>query len=201
MFRRMFTFVLGLLFTAASAFALENGQVVRIVNRSKTLSVQNSSLDANKPIEMWTETGTNSQRWTIVDTGRGTLQFVNVYTGYYLGIASTASKGSPMVQITKAQSTTRGSWELVPVEGKENTYVLYMGTSRRFALSADATETDGAPATLQIPADSVMSQMEWTVEVVEAHPNHLTEAIRDDMMEKWKAQYYHKADVGYVIGG
>lgn len=196
----MFTFVLGLLFTAASALALESGQVVRIVNRSKTLSVQNSSLDANKPIEMWTETGTNSQRWTVLDTGRGTLQFVNVYTGYYLGIASTASKGSPMVQITKAQSATRGSWELVPVEGKENTYVLYMGTSRRLALSADATETDGAPATLQIPADSVMSQMEWTVEVVEAQPNHLTEAIRDDMMEKWKAHYYHKADVGYVIG-
>lgn len=200
MSKRMFTFVLSLLLTAASALALESGQVVRIVNRSKTLSVQNSSLDANKPIEMWTETGTNSQRWTVVDTGRGTLQFVNVYTGYYLGIASTASKGSPMVQISKTQATTRGSWELVPVEGKENTYVIYMGTARRFALSADAVETDGALATLQMPADSVMSQMEWTVEVVEAQPNHLTEAIRDDMMEKWKAHYYHKADVGYVIG-
>lgn len=200
MSKRIFSFSLMFLLALVSVFALEDGQVVRIVNRNKTLSVQNSSVDANKPVEMWTETSTNSQRWTVVDTGRGTFQFVNVYSGLCLGTTSTAAKGVQMMQIAKAQAVTRGSWELVPVEGQENTYVIYMGTARRFALSAAEEETDGALATLQMPEDAQMHLMQWQIEVVEAQPNYLTPAMRDDMMEKWKTQYYHKADVGYVIG-
>ena len=34
----------------------------------------------------------------------------------------------------------------------------------------------------------------------EAQSTSLTQEIRNDMMEKWKAHYYHKASTGYVIG-
>ena len=64
---------------SVTIFALEDGQVVRFVRGGRSLMVENSSLEATKNAVLWTETNTHSQRWKLVDTGRGTFFIQNVY--------------------------------------------------------------------------------------------------------------------------
>ncbi len=86
--------------------------------------MENSSLEVGKNAVLWTETNTNSQRWILTDTGKGTFNLQNAYSGYYLGGVSAATTNSIIGSITKSNTTSRGAWEFVPVEGKENTYII-----------------------------------------------------------------------------
>jgi len=111
------------------------GQTVRVVYNGTVLSVDNSSLDAGASVVLWTETKTNSQRWTLVDNGKGGFNLVNVYSGHYLGYASLANNAA-ITQRGKSTAVSRGAWELVPDEAQEGKYKLYASTTRRFCLSA-----------------------------------------------------------------
>lgn len=181
-------------------YAFENGQTVRLAIGGKSLMTENSSLDESKNALLWTETGTNSQRWILEDTGKGTFYLYNAYSGLYLGGISSSSAGSPVGQVRKTVAATRGIWELVPVEGETGKYHIYLGTARRYALASEATVTEGSKVTIALAASVAEERIMWSVETVEPQPNALTEEMRDDMMDKWKAKYYKKASTGYVIG-
>lgn len=180
--------------------AFEDGQTVRLVNQGKVLTIQDSKLAASAPAVSWTETNTNSQRWEISSNARG-MVFGNAYTGLYLGGLSNISAKVKIGQIERTQTATRGTWVLEPVEGKEDTYIIFNGTTKRYALAANLNPTDGDAITLQSPLNIEDSaRICWTVEVCEPIDKQLTPALRDDMMEKWKDHYYHKAGTGHVIG-
>lgn len=181
-------------------YAFENGQTVRLAIGGKSLMTENSSLDESKNALLWTETGTNSQRWILEDTGKGTFYLHNAYSGLYLGGISSSSAGSPVGQVRKTVAANRGIWELVPVEGETGKYHIYLGTARRYALASEATVTEGSKVTFALAASVAEERIMWSVETVEPQPNALTEEMRDDMMDKWKAKYYKKASTGYVIG-
>ena len=87
--RKLISFLLTFCISA-TLFAFEDGQVVRLVKGKYSLIVENSSLDASANAVLWTETSTHSQRWRIVDTGRGTFYLQNVYSQLYLGGVTTA---------------------------------------------------------------------------------------------------------------
>ncbi len=187
-------------FLSLSVFAFQDGQVVRLVGRDLTVSAENSSLDVGSSVVLWTETGTHSQRWKLVDSGRGTFFLQNVYSEWYLGGISSATANSQIGQIARNNATTRGHWEIVPVEGKDGIYNIYMGTARRVALASMSKADEGSDVTLALASTADSVRIEWKVEVEESVERGFTKAIRDDMMEKWKAHYYHKASTGYVIG-
>ncbi len=201
--RRLFSvllFVTVLFIHTLSVCAFEDGQIVRLSNAGFTLSVENSSLDQGKPVLLWTETNTNSQRWLLTETGRGTFFMQNVYSEFYLGGLSSTTSGSQVGQIARAVAQSRGQWELVPLEGKEGKYIVYYSTTRRYALGTGASSAEGGTITFVNVQTVDSARFVWDIEVTEPIENRLTKAIRDDMVEKWKAHYYHKASTGYVIG-
>ena len=182
------------------AWALESGQTLRIGRGSFSIMPKNSSLDAGAQAEMWTDAQTNSQRWVLQGAGTSTFYLVNAYTGKFLACTSGVVAGSAISAQERTSAASRGRWELVPVEGKDAQYIIYASTTRRYALSSQADLTDGCTLTLVDPSKADSSQFVWTVEECETRENALTPAVRDDMMEKWKDHYYHKASTGYVIG-
>ena len=198
--RRFFSLFLCVIALCKPLRALEDGQTVRLVCNGLTLSIQDSKLDANANAVLWTETGTNAQRWRLEDTGRNSFYLVNAYSGYYLGGLTSSSANALVGQTAQTTARTRGMWELVPVEGKTDAYTLYLGTARRVALGAPESDADGGKVLLLNAQTADESRIRWTVETQEALPNELTEAMRDDMMNKWRNHYYHKAGTGYVIG-
>ena len=187
-----------LLFLNLSMYAFEDGQVVRLIQGGRSLMVENSSLDASKNAVLWTETNTHSQRWRIVDTGRGTFMLQNVYTQLYLGGITTATNKSVVGQIAK--NLSRGSWELVPVEGSENKYHIFISKTRRFALSTEKEITDGTGVILLTASTANPEQIEWEIEVDEnVEPYGFSKQMRDDMMLKFKARHYKRQSTGYSI--
>ncbi len=183
------------------AYAFEAGQIVRLIRGGRSLMVENSSLDASKNAVLWTETNTHSQRWMLVDTGRGTFYLQNVYSQLYLGGVTSAVNKSVVGQIAKTYASSRGSWELVPVEGSEGKYNLFIGTARKYALSSDTEITDGTGVALLAASSNVdPTLLEWTVEVDEnVEPYGFSKSMRDDMMNKFKARHYKKQSSGYSI--
>ena len=201
LFRHILTFALLAVSLCIQAF--ETGQTIRLVNSGKSVFVENSSLDENKNAVLWTETNVNAQRWTLNAKANGTFLLSNDYTGFYLAGLSSGTSGN-VGQTSKSAANTKGSWEFVPVEGTDNQYYIYQGTTRRYALAApaDAT-TNGGILTIVNTATSTSTdpaRLTWTVEVVEPMEQAFTKDKRDDMMEKWKARAYKKANTGYVIG-
>ncbi|MBQ5871957.1 MAG: RICIN domain-containing protein, partial [Bacteroidaceae bacterium] len=110
--RTILFFVLAMMALQIQAF--ETGQTIRIVNGGKSILVENSSLDENKKVVLWTETNVNSQRWTITAKTNGTFLVANDYTGFYLAGLTSSTSGN-VGQTNKTTANTRGSWEFVPV--------------------------------------------------------------------------------------
>ena len=195
--RNLISFVL-LLCVSISMSAFEDGQVVRLSKGKRSLIAENSLIEANANAVLWTETNTHSQRWRLVDTGRGTFFLQNVYTQYYLGGIS--GTGNKAVVGMIAKNLTRGAWELVPAEGSENKYHIFINKTRRYALSSDVETTDGTGVILLTASTAEPAQIEWEVEVDEnAEPYGFSVPMRDDMMKKFKARHYKKQSTGYSI--
>ena len=198
--RNLISFFLLFLCFGTASFSFEGGQVVRLTRGGYSLMVENSSLDASKNAVLWTETNTHSQRWMLVDTGRGTFYLQNVYSQLYLGGVTAAANKAVVGQIVKSNTASRGTWELVPVEGSNGKYNLFIGTARRFALSSDKEITDGTGVTLLTASTADPALLEWTVEVDEnVEPYGFSKRMRDDMMDKFKARHYKKQSSGYSI--
>ena len=184
------------------AQAFETGQTIRLINSGKFVFVENSSLDENKNAVLWTETNVNAQRWTLTAKTNGTFLLSNDYTGFYLAGLTSGTSGN-VGQTSKTTANSKGSWEFVPVEGTDNQYYIYQGTTRKYALAAPTEITEGGKLTIVNTASSTAidpARITWTVEVVEPMERAFTKDKRDDMMEKWKARAYKKASTGYVIG-
>ena len=130
-----------------NAKALETGQTIRLINNNKSVITVNSSLDENKPAVLWKETNVNSQRWTLEAKSNGTFLLSNDYTGLYLAGLTSGTSGR-VGQLKKSTTTSKGSWEFVPVEGTSDRYYIYQGTTRKYALAVPATRKEGDTLTI-----------------------------------------------------
>ena len=198
-------FILSLMVTISNVKAFETGQTIRLVHSGMSVFVENSSLDENQKAVLWTETNVNAQRWTLTAKTNGTFLVSNDYTGFYLA-GLTSGTGGNVGQTSKSSANSKGSWEFVPVEGTTDQYYIYQGTTRKYALAAENDPLEGSKLTIvnTINKESEPAiepaRITWTVEVVEPMAQAFTKDKRDDMMNKWKARAYKKANTGYVIG-
>ena len=198
-------FILSLMVTISNVKAFETGQTIRLVHSGMSVFVENSSLDENQKAVLWTETNVNAQRWTLTAKTNGTFLVSNDYTGFYLA-GLTSGTGGNVGQTSKSAANSKGSWEFVPVEGTTDQYYIYQGTTRKYALAAENDPLEGSKLTIvnTINKESEPAiepaRITWTVEVVEPMAQAFTKDKRDDMMNKWKARAYKKANTGYVIG-
>jgi predicted alpha-1,6-mannanase (GH76 family) len=186
-----------------NAKALETGQTIRLINNNKSVITVNSSLDENKPAVLWKETNVNSQRWTLEAKSNGTFLLSNDYTGLYLAGLTSGISGR-VGQLKKSTTTSKGSWEFVPVEGTSDRYYIYQGTTRKYALAVPATRKEGDTLTIVNTLDEnnpvPAARITWTVRVVNQMEKAFTKDKRDDMMKKWKDRCYKQASTGWVIG-
>ncbi|MGN0232933.1 MAG: glycoside hydrolase family 76 protein [Bacteroidaceae bacterium] len=182
------------------AYAFEVGQTLCISRDGLSVMPKNSSLDSGAQAEMWTDAQTSSQRWILQTASSTTCFLVNAYTGKVLAPSTSITAGAAISVLDRASAASRARWELVPVEGREDEYIIYASTTQRYALSTDAAPSDGSTLKLVTVATADSSEFVWKVTACEPMPTSLTPEICDDMMEKWKAHYYHKASTGYVIG-
>ena len=195
--KKLISFIL-FFFVSVTLFAFEDGQVVRLVRGGRSLMVENSSFETSKNAVLWTETNTHSQRWRLVDTGRSTFYLQNVYTQLYLGGISSAGNKAVVGQITK--NLTRGAWELVPVEGAENKYHIFISKTRKYALSSSSEISDGTGVMLLTASTADPAQIEWEIEVEEGAESYgFSKQMRDDMMLKFKNRHYKRQSSGYSI--
>lgn len=196
--KKCLTLAVMMLFTLI-AYAFEDGQTVKIVKGGKSLLVENSSLDAGKNVLLWTETNTNSQRWILKETGRGTFYIVNAYTDLYLGGVSAAGNNAVIGQIVRSNATSRGAWEIVPIEGDEQHFNIFIGTARRYALSSEEEIQEGGAVKLITASTADPERIKWSVEAVEPMEQAFTTDKRDAMMEAFKKRHYKKQSSGYSI--
>lgn len=192
-----------MMLVSLGSHAFEDGQTIRLVNRGKSVIVKNSSLDANAEAVLWTETNVNSQRWTISEKSNGTFLLQNDYSELFLAGLTSGTAGN-VGQASRTAANTKGSWDLVLIEGTTDQYRIYQGTTKRYALAAAAEATEGSALTLVNTASQTSidtARITWTIEAVEPIARQFTKDKRDDMMEKWKARCYKKASSGWVIGG
>lgn len=168
----------------------------------KVLSVKNSSLDRNAEVVGWTETGVNSQRWTVAKTSDGLFQLSNIYSDKNLYRNSTAIAGAKVKQFDRNELSA-GKWELTPVDGQDGYfYITQMDKDGADRLYLEiVSDKDGVAVELQTKKTGTdAARQQWKIEETETLSNLLTSDMQKEMMQGFKAKYYKKAPTGYVLG-
>ncbi len=191
--------LLFLAITVVSANAIEAGKWYAVKCGSKALIIPNASMSNGVSLVLWTPTNVPSQLWQLEDNGDGTYSFVEGYMGEYLCSATSAKAGVKIVARTSGAKARCGTWQLKAIEGKTDTYNI---VAKDGASMMSVTETtDGTQPTL-VDATSPTGNCEWTLtEYAGEVQTCFNEAVRDDILNDFMAQYYHSASSGHVLGG
>ncbi|MDX9918779.1 MAG: glycoside hydrolase family 76 protein [Paludibacter sp.] len=185
-----FSFLFLLLLQLVSATIISSGNVYKITSNytgNRVLTTENSSLEENAKVFVWTETKVNSQRWRITDAGDGDFYIDNAYSEKRLYAASATS----IVQSSLGTSSSY-RWSLVPVEGSDNSfYIFNEGKGGYLELQyGSQLDDDGAPLRINALVEPADNRQIWTFEKVDDVPNVLSPEIRTEMMQSWKDRYY-----------
>lgn len=172
---------------------ITSGSVYRISTMytgNRTLMVENSSLDNSTKVSVWTETGTNSQRWRISDAGDGAYYIDNVYSEKRLFRSASTS-------IVQASQNTSDAycWILTPVEesGYENCFYISNKTNPAPVLeltSGGLSDADGTPVRMAEKSGEKEARQIWKIEQAEDIPNSLSPAMLESMMQAWENRYF-----------
>lgn len=185
-----FSFLFLLLLQLVSATIISSGNVYKITSNytgNRVLTTENSSLEENAKVFVWTETNVNSQRWRITDAGDGGFYIDNAYSEKRLNAASAVS----VVQSALGNSSSY-RWSLVPVEGSDDSfYIFNEGKGGYLELQyGSQLDDDGAPLRINALVEPADNRQIWTFEKVDDVPNVLSPEIRAEMMQSWKDRYY-----------
>jgi hypothetical protein len=153
--------------------------------------VANASFDNGVKATLWKETGANSQRWRITDTGDGNYFLDNVYTDKRLYQQSTTS----IVQSTK-NTTATYQWILTPINeaGYENCFYISNKNNPSSVLELTVgTETvDDGSVGIAAKTTTKEPRQIWKIEAAADVPNQVTPAMRTAMMQSWKNKNFNK---------
>ena len=160
---------------------VEAGKTYRIVpdtDGTKSLFVQNASLDDKAAVVVWTETDVPAQQWQAEDAGNGCFALRNVYTGMYLDASN----------IALTQRSQRYAWQLELVDESTNAYLL-KATDRDRYLRVVST-TDGRQPQVGTNAQT------WRL--VEVEPcTAFTSTERQRMLYGFLSHYLQDKGSGY----
>ena len=181
------------LFAIASlshASEIVSGQVYKIstfYNKNRTLTVENSSLDDNARVFLWTETGVNSQRWRVTDAGDGKFYIENAYTRKKLQARTT----SEIVQFSSGTSE-QFKWSFSEIEeaGYEQCFFI-KNAGNSYCLEIGNTNTDSDGSVLRLVSDNTLEPRRiWKIELADDIPNIVMPDMRETMMQSWKDMYF-----------
>lgn len=186
--KAIFTLLCCLAAAVNASAQLQEGHYYRISINSKSLFVDNASVQSGAGVVLWTDTKVPAQRWKAVISD-GELMLQNAYSDYYLSVSNGNVNVRPL-----ASARRYGLWKLEPVGGQPDVYQLVCGGQK---LTASALN-DGTKVTA---AEDATSRIEWKVtDETDEMFTAYDEQVRDDIMQGFINKYYKRAGTGYVLG-
>ncbi len=178
-----------------NASAFEAGKIYGISQDKKSVFITNADLASGRTAVMWSDTEVPAQRWLLQETDDGSYTFINQYTQLYLGVNRT-NAGAGVDQRTFSKFQTR--WIL---EESGNGYKILYAQNPLLCIAADSN-AEGAQLKLveKENADPELSVFSLN-EASESMPLTFNADARDNMIDGFLGQYYHKASIGHVLGG
>ena len=180
-------------------FAVSHGNVYKISTNytgNRVLTVENSSVDNNAKVFLWTNTNVNSQRWRAIDAGDGKFYFENMFSGKRL-----QSQGALQIVQNVANTSEAYKWRLEKISGETDLYYIFNGQQSGCLELVNSAEVnnDGAPIRFFTKDEVANSRQIWKFEQVEDEPNALTPSMRFSMMQSWKTRYFNwlKTSTGF----
>lgn len=176
------------------AVEISSGSVYRISNvytGNRSLMISNSSFDLNVKATLWKETGANSQRWRLTDSGNGSYYIDNIFTEKRLFLQALTSVAQSALITTNAHQ-----WVFTPVNevGYEDCFYIFSKSNSQYVLEVTAATAaaDGGSLAMAIKASTIEPRQIWRLEAVTEIPNKLTPAIRTEMMQSWATKNLSK---------
>jgi len=154
---------------------------------NRSLSVENSSLNNNVKVFLWTETAVPAQRWKVIDAGDNNFFIENAYSGKHLQ----AQSATNIVQ-NEPGSSNSYKWSFEKVENSDD--LFYITHAQRagcleLANSPDI-DKDGSPIRFNTKSASPEARQIWRIEKVADQKNELTPQIREQIMTGWKNSHF-----------
>lgn len=102
----------------SSSAALANG-TYKIVNRNSGLVVdaQGQGTVNGTPIQQWSYSGANNQRWTVTNLGGGQYRIVGVQSNYSLDVTGQSTADGAKIQLYNSTSGNNQKWTITPISG------------------------------------------------------------------------------------
>lgn len=164
---------------------------------TKSLSIENSTLDRKGGIVLWTETNVPAQRWLATKAVDNFFFLTNAYSEQTIRYGSQRAKPNTAIFQELNVTTAFFQWEFVPVAGTRYPEGYFI----RFSMKTDdneylylepADDTEGAKVFVQLKkADNDSIRQIWRMTPVEPVVNKLTPYVREEMMKGWKDRYYN----------
>ncbi len=161
--------------------------VCPVTRMDKGLFINNSSLEDNANVLLWTNTNVPAQQWMVVGNRDGSVSLQNVYTTRFLACScNPIGKLAQLVQVATSESDW-AKWILIPVKGKGDTFRLVQQHGMcNWAITQDSKE-DGAKLMFESVDDANANQM-W--KFVETEPKlKMDETIRKQMADAFLFQF------------
>ena len=181
--RTIFSLLLALAANTCVMASIEQGKAYSIAlgsNPKKSLMVSNSMTGTSIDLVLWTETDVASQQWWAIENEDGTYLLRNVYTNNRIG--RTNMNDGSQLKVLSVSSTIRTSWNIKAVEGKSDTYLIFMTNDTDTLYLSTTSVTDGTVASFSV------TPREW--KFIEREPKTpFSRQIQDAMMQGWLNQF------------
>ncbi|MBN2486719.1 MAG: RICIN domain-containing protein [Bacteroidales bacterium] len=180
---------------SAQTAGIESGAIYKIRSQSsnKMLNSSNSALDNNVNVDIWTDTDSDAERWTVVHLGSGIYTLRNVGTNKFLHTAANPAEG---VNVDQYDNTNDNRVRWAIVNNGDGTYAIRPAGSTGFSLDVYFANTaDGT--NVQLWANNTSNAQKWTFTKVSARPEAPTAAIANQAFNAWNTKYNVLNDDGF----
>ncbi len=193
----LFIMVLMMMYTRTYAEAedLQTGSVY-IIKRStnnKVMSVENSSLDVNGKIQLWTNTNSNAQKWMINNIADNTYTFTNIASNRIL-----KTTGTGLIQTTPTGSNIE-NWIITKVPNTNNSYTIKLAAVSTYSICTKDENEEGTYVQLAQLSDAELES--WDFILQENVEPDFSEAIKETAFNSWISTYFDTRGDNEVFKG
>jgi len=180
------------LFAKTSEIISGSTYIIRSKANNKVLSVENSSMDNNAAVMIWTDTKSNAQKWIITDIGENAYTFTNVASGKVLHITGGKidqyqNTGDKLVKWVLADAGD-GSMHIKTFANED--YLLDIENG----LSADGTN-------VKVIQTSSSETQKWFFELQDPTSSVPSLEVMDEVFSDWIKTYYDTRTGNEVVKG
>ncbi|MFB6342742.1 glycoside hydrolase family 76 protein [Saccharicrinis sp. FJH62] len=179
---------------SAKTFDIVSGStyIIRSKASNKVLSVENSSLENNARIVIWTDTGSDAQKWIATDIGDQVFTFTNLASQKVLHITGGIidqyqNTGDKLVKWTMTDA------------GDGSTYIKTVANTDYLLDLEDGLSTEGTHVKVFQTSDS--ETQKWFFEPQDPTPSAPSPEVMDNVFSDWIKAYYDTRNGNEVVKG